>query len=125
MSYDIRIKVKAQGCDVYPTIAIPEHDSPTYNLGTMFRKCMDWDFSQSEKDEFNNWSTCFYPCDFVIEKVEHGIRELRTNRKKYEQYNPENGWGNIDDAINVLESLRTCIYEQAEEIPLNCLYMCW
>lgn len=115
MSYDIRINVKVEGCGEYATIAFPEYDSPTYNLGEMFRACMDWDFSQSE----------YYPCDLVIEKVERGIRELRTNRKKYEKYNPSNGWGSLDDAIEALESLRKCIYEQAEYIPMNCLYMNW
>lgn len=115
MSYDIRIKVKVEGIGKYATIATPEYDSPTYNLGAMFRACMDWDYSQSE----------YYKCDFVIDRVERGIRELRTNRNEYKQYNPPNGWGSIDGAIRALESLRECIYEQAEEIPLEHLYMCW
>jgi hypothetical protein len=115
MSYDIRLHVKADGCDVYPVVAVPEYDSPTYNLGKMFRACMDWDYSQGEN----------YKCDFVIDRVERGIKELRTKRKKYVKFNPENGWGDIDGAIEALESLRECIYETAEEIPLDCLYMTW
>lgn len=115
MSYDISLHVKAEGCDAYPVIAEPEYASPTYNLGRMFRACMDWDYSQGQ----------YYKCDFVIGRVENGIRELRLNRKKYEQYNPRNGWGCISSALTTLESLRTCIYEAAEEIPLNCLYMSW
>ena len=125
MSYDITISVKVAGCDKYARIATPEYDSPTYNLGAMFRACMDWDYSQSDQDADGHWQTCYYPCDFVIEKVERGIKELRTKRKDYLKFNPENGWGNIDSAIKALESLRTCIYEQAEDIPLNCLYMSW
>lgn len=125
MSYDIRIEVKVEGCDKYAVIAEPEYSSPTYNLGKMFRACMNWNYSQSEKDESGEYKTVHYPCDFVIKKVERGIRELRCNRKEYEQYNPENGWGDIGGAITALESLRACIYEQAEEIPLNCLYMSW
>lgn len=31
----------------------------------------------------------------------------------------------IPYAVEVLESLRNCIYEQAEEIPLDCLYVAW
>ena len=50
MSYDLRIRVKAEGCDKYPVIATPECDSPTYNLGKMFRACMDWNYNQSEKN---------------------------------------------------------------------------
>lgn len=115
MSYDIRICVKAEGCDAYPVIAAPEYDSPTYNLGKMFRACMGWDYSQGE----------YYRADFVIEKVQRGIKELRTNRKEYLKYNPANGWGDIDGAITAIESLRECIYEQAEEIPLNCMYVRW
>lgn len=125
MSYDIRLRVKAEGCDAYPVVAVPEYDSPTYNLGKMFRACMDWDYSQSEKDDSGEYKTCYYKCDFVINRVEHGIKELRTNRKKYMKFNPPNGWGSIDGAIEALESLRTCIYETAEEIPLDCLYMTW
>lgn len=126
MSYDIEICVKVEGCsNIYAKIAEPEHNSPTYNLGRMFRACMDWDYSQSAEDRNGERKTCYYPCDFVIDRVERGIRELRINRKEYEQYNPENGWGDIDAAIKALESLRECIYEQAEEIPLECLYMRW
>lgn len=115
MSYDLRIMVKAEGCDAYPIIATPEYDNPTYNLGEMFRACMDWSFRQSEK----------YKCDFAIDKITQGLSELRSHRKSYEKYNPCNGWGDIDSAIDCLESLQKCIYEQAEEVPLNCLYMAW
>lgn len=125
MSYDIAINVKVEGCGKYAEIAIPEYSSPTYNLGKMFRACMDWDYSTSEKDKNGVYQKCYYPCDFVIERVEHGIRELRTKPKEYKKYNSPNGWGNLQDALMVLEALRLCIYEEAEEIPLNCLYMNW
>ena len=125
MSYDIEIYVKVEGCDKYATIAEPEYAHPTYNLGRMFRACMDWNYSQSEKGEDGEYHTCYYKCSEIINNVERGIRELRCNRKEYEQYEPDNGWGTISSAIHVLESLRTCIYEQAEDIPLECLYMSW
>lgn len=125
MSYDIRICVKVEGYDKYAQVAVPEYDSPTFNLGEMFRACMDWDFCTSEVDENGNYHVRYYPCSFVIEKVERGIRELRTNGKAYKKYNPPNGWGDINGALLALESLRDCIYEQAEEIPINYLYMSW
>ena len=125
MSYDLRIRVKAEGCDKYPVIAEPEYDSPTYNLGKMFRACMDWDYSQSEKNSNGEYEKCYYKCDEIMPTIERGIKELTHNPKKYEKYNPSNGWGNLNDALEVLCSLRDCIYEQAEEIPLNCLYMTW
>ena len=121
MSYDIRISVKVadakdkDGNDIYAVIARPEHDSPTYNLRDMFVNCMDWDYEQSE----------YYKCSEIIDKINHGIKELRTKRNKYIKYNSPNGWGTIDNAINALESSRDCIYEQAEYIPIDCLYFNW
>ena len=115
MSYDLRIMVKVEGCDVYKQIATPKYDSPTYNLRKMFVECMNWDYSQGER----------YKCSDIIENINKGIKELRTNRNKYKVYNASNGWGTVNNAIEDLESLRDCIYEQAEEIPINCLYMSW
>lgn len=115
MSYDLRVAVKVEGCDKYANIAEPEYANPTYNLGDMFRACMGWNFKQG----------VYYKCDFAIDRIERGIKNLKRNRAEYEKYNPSNGWGTIDSAIEDLESLRTCIYEQAENIPLKCLYMCW
>lgn len=115
MSYDIRICVKVDGTDRFAVIARPEYDSPTYNLRDMFVACMGWNYKQGEH----------YRCNHVIGKVEHGIRELHTNLAEYEKYNPPNGWGTLDGAIKVLESLRDCIYENAEDIPMECLYMRW
>lgn len=115
MSYDLRIGVKIYGTDIITKIATPEYDQPTYNLRDMFVACMDWDYEQGK----------WYHCEEVINKVEHGIRELRTKRKKYIKYNPSNGWGDIDSALRSLESLRTCIYEKAEVIPIEHLWMAW
>lgn len=125
MSYDIEIMVKVEGCNRYARIATPEYSHPTYNLREMFVACMNWNYSQSEKDQTGEYQTCYYPCEFVIQKIENGLKELHTNRMVYKKYNPPNGWGCISSAIEVLESLRACIYECAEEIPLNCLYMKW
>ena len=115
MSYDLSISVKAEGCGKFVEIAEPEYDSPTYNLGAMFRACTGWDFSQSE----------YYKCSDVIMKIERGIRELRFNTNQYVQYEAKNGWGTVPTAIRTLECLRDCIYEQAEDIPIDCLYVRW
>ena len=125
MSYDLRIRVKVEGCDVYAEIARPEYDSPTYNLGQLFRSCMDWDYSQSEKGDDGKYHSVYYRCADIIKNVEQGIRELRAHPKKYEHLLPENGWGTMHGAIKSLESLRDCIYEQAEDIPIECLWMSW
>lgn len=115
MSYDIRICVKIDGLDKYAAIAAPEYDDPTYNLRDMFVACMGWEYEQGVK----------YPCAKVIEYVNEGIKELRTNREKYVKYNAPNGWGTIVSAIEALESLRDCIYEESEHIPIEHLYMGW
>ena len=115
MSYDLRVAVKVEGCDKYADIGEPEYANPTYNLRDMFVACMNWDYEQGK----------YYRCDEVLPKIVHGIVALIVNRSEYEKYSPANGWGSIDSAIQDLESLRDCIYEEAEEIPLECLYMCW
>lgn len=115
MSYDIRLAVKVDGTDIFAEIAEPEYSSPTYNLRDMFVACMDWDYSQGE----------YYKCEEVLQKVERGIRELSTKPNEYKKYNPPNGWGSRKTAIEALESLRKCIYEEAKYIPIEHLYMCW
>lgn len=115
MSYNIGIYVKAEGCGKYAKIAEPEFHDPTYNLGVMFRNCMDWEYKQSN----------FYECDFVIERVEHGLEMLKENEDYFRQFEPENKWGTVETAFAALDSLRNCILEQAEDIPLDCLYMKW
>ena len=115
MSFDLRICVKVEGWGGFVEISYPELDSPTYNLGTMFRKCMGWDFEQGE----------YYKCTEVIKYVDTGINELTFKRKKYEQYNPPNGWGDLDGALEVLRSLKQCILDNKERIPIEYLYMAW
>jgi len=115
MSYDLQICVKAEGVDYYPPIAYPDYDHPTYNLRDMFVACMDWEYVQGN----------VYRCSDIIGKVEHGIKELDINRAKYAKYNPPNGWGDIDSALKALVSLKECIYETAEDIPIEHLYMRW
>ena len=85
MSYDLRIAVKVRGCAKFAEIAEPEYSSPTYNLGEMFRACTGWDFEPGE----------YYRCSDVIGNIERGIKELRTNKAQYKQYEPENCWGRL------------------------------
>lgn len=77
--------------------------------------CTGWDYKQGE----------YYKCSDVIGNIEKGVKELRANKAQYKQYEPENGWGTVASAVVALENLRDCIYEQAEEIPLDCLYVTW
>lgn len=115
MSYSIGIYVKVEGCGKYVEIAYPDYSSPSYNLGKLFRSCMDWNFKLEE----------YYRCDFVLERVEKGIAELLDNSDKYKELLANNGWGKMSNASEILRSIRDCILEQAEDIPLECMYMRW
>ena len=123
MSYDLRIGVKVDGTDIIAVIAEPEDDSPTYNLGTMFRKCTGWDFKQSE----------WYSAATVYPMIQHGIAELIVYPEKYRKYEPDNGWGTVESAVHALESLKQCIDEVENPnswtgwntIPKEHLWVAW
>lgn len=112
MSYGLEILGKFEGGG-YVCVDTLEHSSPTYNLGTMFRKAMKWDFKQGN----------IYKVTDVFGHIKHGIRELKNHPDKYRQYEPENKWGTVETALVTLESLRECILEQ--EIERKHLYLRW
>lgn len=122
MSYDIRFGVKVVGAkeDVYAVIGEPERSSPTYNNAQIFRKSMDWDYTQGE----------WYKLTDVIPCIERGIHELQFNRNAYKPLEPDNGWGGIDSSLKALQSIMQWITEELprswnEDIPLDCIYMRW
>lgn len=98
MSYDIEFGVKTVAEDrfgeKFAVIAVPELSSPTYNLREMFVACMDWDYKQGK----------WYPATDALEHIRHGIRELEDHREKYLEYNPPNGWGTLDGALECLRN---------------------
>lgn len=122
MSYDIRLGVKVEGGEnLYAVIDEPERNNPTYNLGEMFRACTGWDYEQGK----------WYNVSEVLPLIEHGIHELRFNRKQYEKYDAPNGWGTTHSACEALESMLECIRHNSgdnwtwNDIPLDLLYICW
>lgn len=121
MSYDIRFAVKVEGADeLYAVIGQPERHSPTYNIGEMFRKCMDWDFEQGK----------FYQLSNVLPNIERGVHELRFHAARYRKYNSPNGWGDTSSALEALDSIMTWLTEDFKwswnsDIPLECLYIAW
>ena len=112
MSYDLEILAKIENVD-YIRIAEPKYSSPTYNLGKMFRIAMDWDLDQE---------TTYNIAD-VLDNIQRGISELERYPEKYVQYEPENRWGTVSDALEVLKSLKECILEQ--DIDTKYLYVRW
>lgn len=122
MSYNIGFYVKVEGCDAYVFLGSPEYDTPTYNLRPIFEKAMNWDYEQGK----------YYPLNDVVEHVRHGIYELDTNKSVYKRLEPSNGWGSVEDALEVLTSILRWIYPEKpwqrmfdEDIPINCIYMRW
>lgn len=126
MSYDLRIAVKVVGAEKdneYAVIAEPEFNSPTYNIGEMFRKCTGWDFNQGE----------FYCVADVYENIVRGIINLTEHEDEYEKYNSPNGWGTTQSALRALKSLKQCIDEIERPdsfsgwntFPKSVLYVAW
>ena len=126
MSYDIYLGVrvadvtKEDGEPLTVIVGEPELSSPTYNLGEMFRACMDWDFD----------TDVWYRVSDIWPNLLHGIDELRFHRDKYLKYEPKNGWGDAAGALRVLESLRDEINERCESgwsttIPMEHLWVRW
>ena len=112
MSYDLEILAKIENGD-YICIAEPRYSSPTYNLGKMFRIAMYLDFDQG----------AIYNIADIVDNIQRGIYELEQYPGKYVQYEPENRWGTVSDALEVLKSLKECILEQ--DIDTKYLYVRW
>lgn len=120
MSYDLRIGVRVHDTNIIAVIAEPDMNSPTYNLGKMFRACTGWDYEQGK----------WYRVEEVLPLIEHGIHELKFNGEAYKQYSPSNGWGTINSAILALESLEKCIQHQItgeawQAVPIEHLWVAW
>ena len=123
MSYDLRIGVKVEGTDIIAVIAEPERDSPTYNLGRMFRACTGWEFSQGE----------WYSVAMVYPLIQRGIAELIAYPEKYRKYEPDNKWGTVETAVEDLRSLKECIDNITDSnlwsgwntIPKEFLWVAW
>jgi hypothetical protein len=114
MSYNLEILVKIENGQ-YVYIDEPRYSSPTYNLGKIFRLAMDWDFDQG---------TIYNVAD-IFENIQRGITELKKKPEKYVQYEPENRWGTVEDALEVLKSLKECILDLELDIDTKYLYVRW
>lgn len=126
MSYDLRIAVKVVGAEKdneYAVIAEPEHHSPTYNIGVMFRKCTGWEFEQG----------VYYNVADVYANIERGIINLTFHEDEFTKYDSPNGWGTTQSALHALQSLKKCIDEIEDPhsfsgwntFPKSVLYVAW
>lgn len=97
MSYDIHFKAKLEGCDKYVPIYI-EHDNYTYNLSKAWRAASGLeDFNLQDLDGAN--AEKGLP---IIKKI---IDELTNNPEKYRDYEPSNGYGNIETSVGFLKGI--------------------
>jgi len=125
MSYDIRFAVKVAGTEgkYYAVIGEPEEHSPTYNIGKLWRKAMDFDFEQGK----------WYLVTDLIPHFERGIHELLFNAKEYKSLEPDNGWGNTDTALRAMQSIMSWLTDDWNgihgswnaDIPIEHIYMSW
>lgn len=113
MSYDLRLCVKTERGNFVLTYCQPEYASPTYNLGKIFRESMGWNFKQGKE----------YRVDKVLDQILKGINELTHFPGKYKKYEPDNGWGSVEDALKALLSLARAIEDS--DIALDELYVRW
>ena len=72
---------------------------------------------------FNYIRGTIYNIADIFENIQRGISELERHPEKYVQYEPENKWGTVSDALEVLKSLRDCILEH--DIDTKYLYVRW
>ena len=120
MSYDIRFGVKVEDTEYFAVTGQPEYASPTYNVGKIFRKCMNWDFKQGE----------WYKIKDYIPNIEKGIHEMQFNAQEYKELEPDNGWGTTDSVLKCLQSIIKYLTEDMQwswngDIPIDYIYMCW
>jgi hypothetical protein len=45
----------------------------------------------------------FFKAYQVAEKLVPALKDLKANKKKYEKFNPENGWGSYDGFVKFVE----------------------
>ena len=60
-----------------------------------------------DDDDFDGWNWSFNnlhgkSCRTTLEILAQMLNRMVLNRKTYEAFNPENGWGNYDQAVGVL-----------------------
>lgn len=116
MSYSIDFGVKPEGSDIFVRIASPQLDMPTYNLGDIFRTSMKWYF------KIDTW----YKLPDVYQNILDGVEEVKANRDKYKKLEAPNGWGTVQDAIDVMESIIERIDDlEVDEIPIDVLWIKW
>lgn len=103
MSLDITLTCKCCGTDVYES-------NITHNLNTMARKAYLYKYLWRSGE--NNIKIAK---DLIL-PLEKGLALLKSNRKYFEKFNSDNGWGNYDNLLEFIEKLLVACknFENAE-----------
>lgn len=117
MSFDIQFGVLVANTDKIIPFMEPDEAHPTYNISTMFRKAMDWNFKQGK----------WYKVSEVHEFIYGGYCELITQEYKYRKYNDPKGWGTTQTAIETLKSIidKIDLIESCYELKWEDFYIRW
>ena len=94
MSWDFGMIANLGG--KHPT-DLPYSASYTYNVSKMFYDALECEEGIRGLDNKSGKE-----CKLILEK---GIRKFIKKHKLYKSWNPENGWGNYDSALDLLRTL--------------------
>jgi hypothetical protein len=92
MSYDFGMKADLGNGDIY----LWYNHNYTYNVSSMFYKAFGEEGIKFIENKTGK------EC---LQKLRKGLKEMQDNKKIYEALNPDNGWGNYEGAIEVIETL--------------------
>ena len=124
MSLDVSLVKRVWETEDFETFTNREdkyyHGNITHNLNKMAGACglydVLWRPYWLSRTEFANYdeemeyeSQCEIQARQFIEPMEKGLKELKSNREKYEKYNSPNGWGMYEHFLPfVKEYLAAC-----------------
>lgn len=91
MSYDIRLEIDTGG--PHPA-AVTEYRNPTYNLAEMFAAALR---TKSIRDLEGKTGA------ETAQQLREAVDDMRARPEHFEQFNPPNGWGDYDGAVETLE----------------------
>lgn len=89
MSYDLSVECQHCGSKVW-------HRDPTYNLAAMFAAAL----GSSIRDLDGR------PAHECVDRLAAAVSDMEAQPDYYKQFNPKNGWGNYDGALEILREMR-------------------
>ena len=104
MSYDVSIRVKAEGVDAY--VEAEWLSNITWNVKELIKQSSGWDIRNCDTNG---------PVMPWLDKIEAGIRELVGRPEVYRQYEAKNGWGTVEGTLTFFKDCRDKAREWMED----------